>query len=379
MDRHSCFVFVTFHFKADPERCTAVGDGVEVAETGKMNSFVVRVAYQSGRRCSTPQDVTADLSTEPKSRVSVVNRSPAVYEVSYQPNTRGRHTLRVQVNGTSIQGSPFQVYVRQSPHRLVEPVRVVERREKPLCIAVRQKMVISEQNRVSVWEGQQIKAIETIQSCEKTHQLNPTGVAIDGGGNIYIADCILHKVFKLNSNLDVVKSVGGGGKEKGQFDSPEGIALSEDDSKLFVCDTKNHRIQVLDTELTVVGSFGRRGNNEGEFRSPRDVACDSVGNVYVTDYLSNRLLVFSQSGESLRTIGQSSSGPYATLSGPIGVHVDHNWVYVTEVVKRCVSVFTLSGQPIASFGRNLGSPQGITIDDDGVVYVCDKNGCICMF
>ncbi len=358
----------------DPEKCIAVGAGVEVGETGKANVFDVQLVLINSRPCTTPLQPTVDLKPKPTRPVIAINRSPAVYEVSYQPSTHGRHELNVQVNGTPIQGSPFQVYVRQSPHLLDQPVKLVKLPINPYCIAIAgEKMVVGEGNSLSLYsmKDQQLQAVSTL-----SQYIEATGVAIDERGNTYMADINSDRVLKFSSNLKVVKSVGGRGVKQGQFFRPHGVALSKDGTRLFVCDSKNHRIQVLNTDLRVLGCFGRHGSGQGELNHPVDVSCDSVCRVYIADIWNSRVQVFSHVGCFLRTISHRGSGP-GEVDCPRGIHVDHDWVYVTEEGNRRVSVFTVSGKFIASFGgQHLNSPQGITTDEDGYVYVCDFQGSI---
>ena len=72
------------------------------------------------------------------------------------------------------------------------------------------------------------------------------------------------------------------------------------------------------------------------------------------------------------------------LSEPWGICVDHDYVYVVEWGNRRVSVFYTSGAFISSFGRRssreeLKYPRGITIDQDGFLYVCDSSNSIQVF
>ena len=67
-------------------------------------------------------------------------------------------------------------------------------------------------------------------------------------------------------------------------------------------------------------------------------------------------------------------------------HVDHDYVYVVDYANHRVSVFYTSGEFITPFGRrgsgegNLNYPHGVTIDQDGFLYVCDsENNCIKVF
>jgi len=76
----------------------------------------------------------------------------------------------------------------------------------------------------------------------------PTDVAWDAGGNIYISDGYVNsRVAKYDRNGDWVKSWGDKGTAPGQFRLPHAIAVDKDDN-IYVGDRSNRRIQVFDTE-----------------------------------------------------------------------------------------------------------------------------------
>jgi len=76
----------------------------------------------------------------------------------------------------------------------------------------------------------------------------PTDVAWDSKGNIYITDGYVNsRVAKYDANGDWVKSWGERGTEPGQFRLPHTIAIDKDDN-VYVGDRSNRRIQVFDTE-----------------------------------------------------------------------------------------------------------------------------------
>ena len=294
--------------------------------------------------------------------------------------------LTVTVNGEPVQGSPFLVYVRQAPHLLGKPVRVIGGLY-PHMIATTSsgELVVSEgDNRLSFIsrDGERIRSIDTssVRSGIRRYKLNPTGVAVDKDGNIYVTDEESHRLFKFNSDGKLVKTVGGKGSRTAQFDWPLAIALSKGNT-LFVCDSGNHRIQVFDTNLKFISCFGKAGSGEGEFRWPIDVTLDPAGNVYVTDRNNHRVQVFSLNGTFLRTFGRRGSGP-GELYSPWGICVEHDYVYVVENMNHRVSVFYTSGEFITSFdgrGSGVGELSWITVDQDGFLYVCDSSNCIQVF
>ena len=76
----------------------------------------------------------------------------------------------------------------------------------------------------------------------------PTDVAWDSDGNIYISDGYINsRVAKYDKNGDWVKSWGEPGTGPGQFRLPHAIAIDRSNN-VYVGDRTNHRIQVFDTE-----------------------------------------------------------------------------------------------------------------------------------
>ena len=374
---------MTFLPQPDLQKCKVTGQGLQLAETGQPAHFEVHLVDTAGDPCTTEQQVSAELRSNVDSSItvtSVAHRTPDRYEVSYQPNTRGRHVLNVTVNGEPVQGSPFLVYVRQAPHLLGRSVRIITGLDFPWMITSTGsgELVVSKNHKISfiTTDGKKIRSIDTtsVRSGIRRYKIDPMGVAVDENGNIYVTDRESHRLSKFNSDGKLVKTVGGKGGRTGQFDWPHGIALSKD-NKLFVCDSNNHRIQVFDTNLKFISCFGKEGSGEGEFRYPYDLTFDPAGDVYVTD--NHRVQVFSQNGTFLRTFGSFGSGP-GELSEPHGICVDHDYVYVVEWLNSRVSVFYTSGAFITSFGRRgsgeeeLSNPCGIAIDEDGFLYVCDS-------
>ena len=99
--------------QVDPWKCTVVGHGLELVETGQQAHFEVHLADMAGDPYTTEHQVTAELRSLMDSSVtpaSVAHKTPDIFnEVSYQPNTRGQHELSVVVNDEPVQGSPFLV------------------------------------------------------------------------------------------------------------------------------------------------------------------------------------------------------------------------------------------------------------------------------
>ena len=101
------------------ENCKAIGEHVKTAEKNKVARFMIQLADEDGEPCATKQEVTIELKALLNGSItegSVVSRTPATYEASYQPRISGRHELSAKVNGMPIKGSPFAISVHNKPH-----------------------------------------------------------------------------------------------------------------------------------------------------------------------------------------------------------------------------------------------------------------------
>ena len=357
--------------RVDPTKCTAEGLGTKVAEVGTSAHFMVHTEYQNGWFYGEKQVVKAELKSVVNNSVSyakVTSKERGVYEVTYTPEVRGRHTLVVKVNGTQIAGSPFQVFAKIHPFQLGKPVRVVEGMNRPWGIALnsKQQLVVAELfgKKVTVFDRDG-KKVQTI-TCEKFSL--PSGVAVDKDDNIYVSDDSNCSLLKFSKEGKLMKVVGQKGTQPGEFSNLGMIKIIDD--KLYVCDRGNHRVQILNTELEYVNSFGCHGNGNGQFKESSDIAQDRAGNLYVTDTKNNRVQVFDCKGQFLSAFSKRGAAYKQQLKFPLGICVGSDqFVYVFER-GRGVSVFTTSGKFVTSFGQ-FSDPAGIVIDDDGFVYVSD--------
>ena len=360
-------------FVLDASKCVVTG--VKSAIIEQVSKFTVHIHDTHGQPPPVQQNVSAELKSLVDGSVlqaTVVSQTPSTYELSYTPTTRGHHLLTVRVNSTEI--GTFQVFVKHPPTQLGTPVRVIEG-VKPLYIAIGDKgqLFVTEHwdCRYTVLDSRGQRVL-TIGSIGKPPFECPTGIAIDGEGNVYVASA--HKVQKFNRNGDVTKSVGKWGRSIGEFVWPYGVRYHN--RQVYVCDKDNGRVQVFDSDLNFVQSFGTRGDGPGQLKDPRDIDFDTQGNIYVLDYNKHQVLVFSEGGQYLHHFGQKGQGK-GELYYPQGLRISGDYVYVTEWANNRVSVFHTSGEFVHSFGKygsgrdELNNPCDITVDQDGFVFVCD--------
>lgn len=311
-------------------------------------------------------------------KTDVAKTGKGLYEVTYCPRVRGRHELTVEIDGHPIPGTPFPTFVKIPPSQLGEPVMVIEGLRHPFAAIFDacQQLLVSESGghkvRVFKREGRKMEARDFAE-----HGLsNPSGLAVDKDGNVYIASSSSHSLSKHSSNGKCLKVVGREGSQPGELNHPCGVAVIEE--QVYTCDRNNSRIQVFNKNLNFIRSFGTHGNTQGQLHWPYDLVKDRQGNIYITDCDNHRIQVSEPTGHFQRSFGTRGSDK-GKLKRPMGICLGaDDLLYITEYDNHRVSVFQRSGEYVASFCRygtkrgELCYPVGVTVDRDGFVHVCDE-------
>jgi sugar lactone lactonase YvrE len=208
-------------------------------------------------------------------------------------------------------------------------------------------------------------------------EVSPTLIAIDQYDNIYVTEGA-NWIHKFSSEGDFIAKWGGTGSENGQFLNPTGIAI-DINGDVYVSDRDNHRIQKFSSDGTFITKWGEQGNGEGQFNHPIGIAIDESNRIYVADMDNHRIQVFNSDGEFLYKWGMFGEGD-GDFSCPYGIAIDHEGnIYVTEggpyrpddvLPNQRVQKFTPDGQFITKWG-GLFFPQGIIISKSGTVFVAD--------
>jgi hypothetical protein len=237
----------------------------------------------------------------------------------------------------------------------------------------------------------------------------PSSVAVDGAGNVYVADSSNDTIRKM-SPAGVVTTLAGSPGQRGsadgtgsaaRFNSPQGVAV-DGAGNVYVADSDNQDIRKITPAgvvTTLAGSPGPQGSADGEgaaaqFSYPRGVAVDSSGNVYVADANNDTIREITPAGVVATlagTAGQPGSadgtGAAALFNYPTGVTVDGSGnVYVADTNNQTIREITPAGvvttlAGAAGQGGNsdgtagtarFSSPRGVAADGSGNVYVADS-------
>ncbi|MBI3693435.1 MAG: hypothetical protein HY238_01150 [Acidobacteria bacterium] len=151
-------------------------------------------------------------------------------------------------------------------------------------------------------------------------------IAVDASGNLFIADKGNHRIRKLDANgvITTVAGTGvpgfsgdGGPATRAQINSPTGITVDRAGNVYFT-DQENDRVRKIDASgiiSTVAGNgtLGFSGDGGPATRAslgePSAVAVDAVGNLYIADYLNDRVRrVAAQTGVITTVAGNGSHG-----------------------------------------------------------------------
>ena len=138
---------------------------------------------------------------------------------------------------------------------------------------------------------------------------NPTGVAFDSSGNIWVSDSGNYRIQKFDSNGTYLGQFGSYGSGNGQLYFPQDVAV-DSSGNIWVVDGWNHRIQEFDSSGTYLTQLGGYGSGNGQFIHPWAVAFDSSGNVWVADGNNNRIQEFAPIPEpsTLALLGVGAAG-----------------------------------------------------------------------
>lgn len=233
-----------------------------------------------------------------------------------------------------------------------------------------------------------------------------SGVAVDGNGNVYVADSNNHSIRKITPAGDVTTLAGSwasgatdGNGAAASFFNPIGVAV-DGSGNVYVADTNNNLIRKITPagDVTRLAGSGAQGADNGfgvlaRFTLPRDVCVDSVGNVYVADTTNHLIRKITPAGDVTTLAGSGQAGAAngnglnAAFNYPFGVAVDRGGnVYVTDsfnnLIRRITpagDVTTLAGSGASGSVNGTGAnssfnyPQGVAVDSDGNVYVADRD------
>ena len=243
--------------------------------------------------------------------------------------------------------------------------------------------------------------------------VDPSGVATDRHGNVYIADQNNNRIRKVNAAGTISTIAGngtygysgdGGLADTAQLSGPTGVAVDKY-GNVFIADAFNNVIRKIDTTgiiTTVAGNdtLGFSGDSalaiHAEMWSPADVAVDTFGNLYIVDQDNNRVRKVDTLGIMTTLAGTGTAGyngdtiaaSTAQLNFPEGIAVDKAGnVYIADLYNNRVRkvdvatglITTVAGNGTGGYGGDdslalnaeIYNASAVAADDSGNIYISD--------
>lgn len=255
----------------------------------------------------------------------------------------------------------------------------------------------------------------------------PGGIAIDPAGNLFITDIVNHRIRKVDAQTGIITTVAGSGCDlfnetcllgDGGPATEATLAFPADvsvdvEGNLFIADG-TFRVRVVDSTSGIIttaagigeGGFSGDGGlaTEATVGDAEGVLVDGAGNIFISDSANNRIRAVDAITNTIETVaggadrGFSGDGEKATaaaLDRPEGVFIDKDGnLFIADTdnhrIRRVDAntgiITTVAGVSTSFFGGFSGdggpateaellSPEGVTMDEEGSLFIADtRNG-----
>ncbi|HEY6330939.1 MAG TPA: NHL repeat-containing protein [Blastocatellia bacterium] len=231
----------------------------------------------------------------------------------------------------------------------------------------------------------------------------PSAIAIDKHGNLIVADTGGNRITKISRDGKVTPIAGSGRgyrdgpADQAQFDSPVGVAV-DGSGNIYVADTYNDRIRKISTDgqVTTVAGSGTPGSDDGvgaaaSFDTPCGIVVDPAGNLFVADTGNDAIRkIAPDSVVTVFTGGNhgrhDGKGTDAAFENPCGIVLTHDgFFFVTDESSGLIREVSPEGDVSTVAGGGSGfrdetgdrarfnAPSGIAVDHEGNLYIADRD------
>jgi sugar lactone lactonase YvrE len=243
----------------------------------------------------------------------------------------------------------------------------------------------------------------------------PFGIALDGAGNLYIADQNNNVIRKVTASTGLITTIAGNGQHGYSGDGgaatsaelayPQGIVI-DSAGNLYVADTYNGSVRKITVSTGIIttaagnGTVGYTGDGgaatSASLSSPNAVTFDSADNLYIADSNGTIRKVTASTGIITTVAGNGDAGysgdggkatsaeinPYGLVLDSAGnLYFSSDLGAIRKVSASTGIVTTIAGNGFCEYGGDGGSatvagicnPNGIALDAAGNLYIADTN------
>ena len=225
-----------------------------------------------------------------------------------------------------------------------------------------------------------VSSTSTVNTINSTFNV-PRGVAVDGSGNVFVADTGSNAIKKIAAVKGVVSSTSTVTSVGSNFNGPKGLAVDRS-GNVFVADNGHQQVKEIVAVNGVVTSSSTVNVVGSGFTAPNSVAVDVNGNVFVSDGTGGTVdeIVAGTGGAAPGAVSSTSTvnvvgsgfstpeGVIADASGDVFVG-DNNSSTVLEIL--AVNGIVSSSSTVIAVGSGLSGPHGLALDGSGHLFVAD--------
>src|SRR5438876_70388 len=162
----------------------------------------------------------------------------------------------------------------------------------------------------------------------------PRGVALDASGNLYIADQSNLRIRKVDAAAGIITTVAGNGSPafagdggaatSASLNEPSGVAVDAS-GNVYIADQSNHRIRKVDAATGIITTVAGNGSpafagdggaaTSASLNNPDGVAVDASGNVYIADQSNHRIRRVPAATGIITTVAGNGSPAFAGDGG----------------------------------------------------------------
>ena len=156
----------------------------------------------------------------------------------------------------------------------------------------------------------------------------------------------------------------------GAFNCPTGIAINPENNYIYFCDGGNDRVQVYNKSFEFVFQFSYK------MELPFGI-CIKQNKIYVTQFSSHCLIVYSTEGKYLKTVGMNGKKELM-FQRPAGLDISTDRIYITEVYNARVQCLNLD-LTFNSFIDNVFGARDVKLTSNEIVVLSVRNPCVSLY